>query len=229
MQAGVREFCGLARTSVFKTMPDLIATIPVVGLTGGIASGKSHAANCFSQLGIQVVDADECARVVVQPGKAALGEIVGRFGGEMLSADGSLDRARLRSVVFDAPTERRWLEALLHPLIGEEIAGGLRAATGPYAMLMSPLLLETRQADNCDRIVVVDLPEVLQIERAQRRDKVSADQIRNIMKAQMERNLRRQRADHVLTNEGSPVELEAAVASLHTELLDWAQNHRRES
>ena len=124
----------------------------IVGITGGIGSGKSAVTSRFESLGITVVDADLAARVVVEPGQAALAAIAERFGAAILLDDGSLDRAALRQKVFSSQEERRWLEQLTHPLIGQEILSQLQAAQSPYAILASPLLLETSQKDLADKV-----------------------------------------------------------------------------
>lgn len=191
----------------------------VVGLTGGIGSGKSAAAAAFAELGITVVDADWAARVVVQPGMPVLAQIAGHFGAEVLQEDGGLDRARLRGIVFDNETERRWLEQLLHPLIREEILHRLAAAQSPYAILESPLLIESGQYQLVDRICVVDLPETLQIARAGARDGADPEQIRKIMAAQLSREERLARADDVLDNSGAPEALQQKVMALHGQYL----------
>ena len=205
--------------------PITLFPVPVVGLTGGIGSGKSQAGEFFEQQGVRVVDADVCARIVVEPGTEALDTIVQRYGAELLLGDGSLDRRALREKVFGAGdgSDRLWLENLLHPLIGREIERQLGESPPPYAMLMSPLLLETEQKALCDKVLVVDLPEALQAERAAERDRVTRQQIEAIMKAQMGREARRQSADHLIDNSTSLQDLRRTVAALHEELSRWAQ------
>jgi dephospho-CoA kinase len=203
----------------------------IVGLTGGIGSGKSAAAACFSALGITVVDADWAARVVVEPGQPALEKIAAHFGAQVLREDGGLDRARLRSIIFDSEEQRRWLEQLLHPLIREEILRSLNASQSgdsksSYSILESPLLIESGQYQLVNRICVVDLPEALQIERASARDASDPQQIRQIMAAQLSREERRARADDVLDNSGTLVELRQQVAMLHERYLRLATESR---
>jgi dephospho-CoA kinase len=141
----------------------------VVGVTGGIGSGKTAATDHFQQLGITVVDADLAARVIMEPGRPALAAVTAHFGENMLLADGKLDRAALRAVVFAEPQQRDWLEQLTHPLIGAEIVAQLQAANSAYVILASPLLLETTQQALCDCIVLIDVPtEVLLSRIAQR-------------------------------------------------------------
>ena len=206
--------------------PITLLPVPVVGLTGGIGSGKSQAGEFFEQQGVRVVDADVCARIVVEPGTEALDTIVQRYGAELLLGDGSLDRRGLREKVFAAgnDSDRLWLESLLHPLIGREIERQLGESPPPYAMLMSPLLLETEQKARCGKVLVVDLPEALQAERAAKRDGVTRQQVEAIMKAQMGREARRQSADYLIDNSTSLQDLRRAVDALHAELSRWAQS-----
>ncbi len=191
----------------------------VVGITGGIGSGKSEVTRRFEAHGIVVVDADIAARIIVEPGGAALAAIAGHFGNNIILADGSLDRAALRQRVFADEDERRWLEQLTHPLIGEEIRRQLAAAGSPYSILSSPLLLETQQKQLADCVVVVDVPEALQLERASRRDGNSQEQIRRIMAAQMRREDRLDLADIVIDNSRPLSELDTVVDELHKEFL----------
>jgi dephospho-CoA kinase len=191
----------------------------VVGVTGGIGSGKTAATDHFQHLGITVVDADIAARVIMQPGRPALREVADRFGTSILLADGNLDRAALRALVFAAPQQLSWLEQLTHPLIGEEIVSQLQAAKSAYVILASPLLLETTQQDLCDCIVLVDVPAAVQVARTMARDGNDEEQVRRIMAAQMSREKRRAKADEVLDNSGSLEELQHKVAALHQRLL----------
>lgn len=193
---------------------------PVVGITGGIGSGKTAATDHFAGLGITVVDADLAARVIMEPGQPALTAVAQRFGAELLLTDGKLDRGRLRELVFKDVAQRKWLEQLTHPLIGEEIYRQLQAATSPYVILASPLLLETVQKDLCNRVVVVDVPESTQLSRTMARDDNDEAQVRRIIAAQMPRQERLALADYVVDNSGSMAQLLAAVESLHEKLLD---------
>ncbi|OHC13261.1 MAG: dephospho-CoA kinase [Pseudomonadales bacterium GWC1_66_9] len=187
----------------------------ILGLTGGIGSGKSAAARHFSDLGVHVVDADQAARWVVEPGRPALAEIAGHFGREILLADGSLDRAALRRRVFQSEEERRWLERLLHPLIRQEILASLEQASSPYAILESPLLVETDQHTMTQRILVIDVPESLQLERAMQRDQADRKQVEAIIKAQASREERLRHADDVLVNDRDLSWLHGEVERLH--------------
>ena len=202
----------------------------IVGLTGGIGSGKSAAAALFRERGVMVVDADQVARDVVAPGTAALAAIAGRHGDIILLADGSLDRARLREIVFADEGERRWLEQLTHPLIGELMFNRLQGATtkdeAPYRMLESPLLFETEQKMLTDRILLVDIPTELQVERAAARDNNDAAQIEAIIAAQMPREEKRALADDVIDNSGTLADLEKQVEAHHLQYCQLAASNR---
>jgi dephospho-CoA kinase len=187
----------------------------VLGLTGGIGSGKSAVAEEFGRLGVHWVDADHAARWVVEPGRPALGLIAERFGETVLAADGGLDRAVLRDLIFRDPDQRKWLEQLLHPLIRQEVAEHLARASSPYAIMVSPLLVESGQYRQVDRVLVVDVPEALQLERAVRRDQSSETQIRAILKAQASREERLRHADDVLINDRDLAWLKSEVERLH--------------
>ncbi|UPQ84908.1 dephospho-CoA kinase [Pseudomonas knackmussii] len=187
----------------------------VLGLTGGIGSGKSAVVEEFGRLGVHWVDADHAARWVVEPGKPALGAIADRFGETVLAADGSLNRSVLRELVFHDPEQRKWLEELLHPMIRQEIAQHLARATSPYAIMVSPLLVESGQYRQVDRVLVVDVPEALQLERAARRDRCSEAQIQAILSAQISRDERLRHADDVLVNDRDLAWLMCEVERLH--------------
>ncbi len=187
----------------------------ILGLTGGIGSGKSAVVEQFGRLGVHWVDADHAARWVVEPGKPALARIAEHFGDGVLTPTGELDRAVLRARVFENAGERKWLEQLLHPLIRQEIAEHLSRAQSPYAILVSPLLIEAGQYRQADRVLVVDAPESLQLQRAMRRDQASEAQIRAILKAQASREERLRHADDVLVNDRDRAWLEAEVERLH--------------
>lgn len=187
----------------------------ILGLTGGIGSGKSAAAQHFIDLGVHLVDADHAARWVVEPGRPALARIVERFGTQVLQADGSLNRAALRQLVFQDEAQRRWLESLLHPLIFAEIAQHLARAESPYAILVSPLLVESGQHRMTQRVLVVDAPEQLQLQRSMARDNSSEEQIRAILKAQSSRDDRLRHAHDVLLNDRDLGWLQQEVERLH--------------
>ena len=195
----------------------------IVGLTGGIGSGKSTVVRIFGDLGVHWVDADDVAREVVEPGTAGLAAIAEHFGREILQADGALDRAALRQRVFENLEERNWLERLLHPVIREELVRQLQSPeasyTQPYVLLVSPLLLETDQHELVDRTVVVDVPEEVQIERTMARDDNSQAQVERIMAAQMARDERRSRANAVIDNNRPLQDVERQVCELHNRFL----------
>ena len=191
----------------------------IVGITGGIGSGKSAVTQRFEQHGITVVDADLAARVIVEPGKPALSAIAEHFGQDMIQADGALDRAALRQRVFADDNERLWLEQLTHPLIGQEILDQLAASRSPYTILSSPLLLETSQKDLVDCVVVVDVPEETQLARTMRRDNNDEAQVKRIMAAQIAREDRVRQADIVIDNSRTLEELDDLVEELHKEFL----------
>lgn len=193
----------------------------VVGLTGGIGSGKSTVARLFGNLGVHWVDADDVAREVVEPGTPALARIAEHFGTEILLPEGSLDRAGLRQIVFNDPSERAWLESLLHPIIRDELIRQLRPADYelPYTLLVSPLLLETDQHNLVNRIVVVDVPVSVQIERTMARDANARDQVERIIAAQISREKRLERADDVIDNDRPMNEVERQVLDLHNRFL----------
>ncbi|WP_111412722.1 dephospho-CoA kinase [Billgrantia lactosivorans] len=189
----------------------------IVGVTGGIASGKSTVARAFAALGVPWVDADDVAREVVEPGEPALAEIAARFGQRVLQADGRLDRRALREIVFAEPSERLWLESVTHPRIRRRIVAHLERlqnAGAPYVLLVSPLLFESGQSEMVDRCLVIDVPEPLQLARTAARDDVDEQQARAILAAQMSRSERLARADDVIDNSASEAELAAQVAEL---------------
>ena len=198
----------------------------VVGITGGIGSGKSAVTRCFEEHGITVVDADLVARVIVEPGKPALAEIAAHFGPGVIQADGTLDRPALRSRVFADESQRLWLERLTHPLIGEEIVNRISASRSPYTILSSPLLLDTSQHTLVDCVVVVDAPESVQLQRTMQREGNDEAQVKRIMAAQLTRAQRLERADIVLDNSGSLEDLAQAVEELHKEFLLRAESRR---
>lgn len=191
----------------------------VIGLTGGIGSGKSMATDYLQTRGITIVDADLAARVIVEPGKPALQEIVEAFGESILQADGTLDRAALRKIVFADTTQRQRLEAITHPRIAQEILLQLSVSASPYTVLVSPLLFESGQYRFAQRTLLIDAPENTQRQRASARDKVSEEQIAAIMSAQMSREERRKRADDIVMNDGDLPALHVALEALHQRYL----------
>ncbi len=191
----------------------------ILGLTGGIGSGKSAAAQRFVELGVHLVDADQAARWVVEPGRPALARIVEHFGPGVLLEDGQLDRAALRQLIFADPDQRRWLEALLHPLIGQEIFSYLAKAESPYAVFVSPLMIESGQYQRTDRLLVIDAPQNLQVERTLLRDQTSPEQVEAILKAQASREERLRHADDILVNDRDIAWLHSEVDRLHNYYL----------
>ncbi|MBE2894029.1 dephospho-CoA kinase [Spirabiliibacterium falconis] len=183
----------------------------IVGLTGGIGSGKSTIADLFADLGVPVIDADIVARQVVERGSTALLQIAEHFGQAVLNADGSLNRAALRARVFNDKTETQWLNALLHPLIREKMWADLNNVHAPYALWVVPLLFENQLDQFCDRTLVVDVSVETQIERAMRRDSNKRTQIEKIIAAQIDRNSRLTKADDVINNDKSWQKSQAAI------------------
>ena len=190
-----------------------------VGITGGIGSGKTALTDWLAQKGITVVDADLAARVVVAPGQPALAEIAAAFGIRYLLPDGQLDRAALRELVFADTDKRKALEAITHPRIRKELIRQLAATDSPYAVLSSPLLLESGQSDLVDVSVVVDVPEAIQIARTMERDGNDQTLVEGIMAAQLARETRKSRADIVIDNSGTLADLHDKAAILHQTLL----------
>lgn len=194
----------------------------VLGLTGGIGSGKSMATDYLQSRGITIVDADLAARVIVEPGEPALEDIVTAFGEGILQADGTLNRAALRQIVFADPAQRQRLEAITHPRIAQEILRQLSVSLSPYTVLVSPLLFESGQHRFAQRTLLIDAPESAQRQRAAARDKVSEEQIATIMSAQMSREERRKRAHDIVMNDGDPAKLHAELEALHQSYLKLA-------
>ena len=195
----------------------------IIGITGGIGSGKTAVSDRFKTLGITVVDADVAARVVVEPGRPALAAIAEHFGAEVINDDATLDRAELRKRVFADADERKWLEQLTHPLINEYLRAELARAESPYAILASPLLAETGQSRFCKRVLVVDVSVDLQVERTMRRDNNDESQVRAIIGAQSSREQRQALADDVIVNDQGLEHLDAEVRRLHEAYLEMAQ------
>lgn len=197
-----------------------------IGVTGGIASGKSTVARAFAAHGIPWVDADDVAREVVEPGEPALAEIAARYGETVLTTEGRLDRRALRDIIFREPTERRWLESATHPRIRQrlrEYLKTMREGASPYHLLVSPLLFESGQHELVDRTLVIDVPEALQIARTASRDDVDEAQARAIVAAQMPRDERLSRADDVIDNSGDTQALERQVDELDRKYRELSQ------
>ncbi|WP_445396183.1 dephospho-CoA kinase [Zobellella sp. An-6] len=195
----------------------------VVGLTGGIGSGKSTVANLFAELGVEVIDADLIAREVVEPGEPALAAIAEHFGPDVIDGGGRLDRRALRERVFAAPAQKDWLNALLHPLIRERMIAACTAARSPYCLLVVPLLVENRLTTLTDRVLVVDVSPEQQLARTMKRDRSDEQQIRAIMAAQASREQRLAAADDVVDNNDPDLAgIKAAVTALHQKYLALA-------
>ncbi|MEM7003058.1 MAG: dephospho-CoA kinase [Pseudomonadota bacterium] len=194
----------------------------IIGLTGGIGSGKTAAADHFASFGIAVVDADLASRAVVEPGQPALSNIAAHFGADILQADGSLDRTKLRHLVFADQAQRKWLQSLLHPLINAYLRDNLQAATSPYALLVNPLLFETQQHRWCSRTLLIDAPEEAQLDRTMARDQNTREQVENIMQAQASRSQRQALADDIVLNDKDLSHLHTEVDALHQAYLKLA-------
>lgn len=194
----------------------------VIGLTGSIGSGKSTVANLFARYGVPIIDADVIARTVTKPGTRAYQAIIERFGQAILNDDQTLDRAYLREIIFTQPEERKWLEALLHPEILQAMQTDIAALQTPYCLAVIPLLLETEAANFINRVLVVDIPEDIQLERASLRDNSTIEKIKSIIDTQIGRSERLARADDIINNAGSPDELAQQVDKLHQQYLKLA-------
>jgi dephospho-CoA kinase len=197
-----------------------------IGLTGGIASGKSTAAKFFGALGVPILDSDQIARDVVEPGQPPLERLVARFGPSILTADGHLDRPALRDIVFSDPMARADLEALTHPAIGAAMEDRSAAAGGPYQVLVIPLLVEKNLSSHVDRVLVVDCDEELQVRRLRDRDGSTPEQAQAILGAQAPRAARLRAADDVITNQADMSAVQDQVAALHARYLELAVQPR---
>ena len=202
----------------------------LVGLTGGIGSGKSTVANSFKKLGIKVIDADYAARAVVEPGSEALTLIEAYFqplvGEAPIITNGRLNRSVLRAIIFEDTDKKNWLEALLHPLISQWIDDQINQPTeSPYIILESPLLFETEQYNKVDTSLLVDIPPELQIERATLRDGNTVDQIQAIMNSQMNRNEKLHKAAYIFDNSQAKNTMDSRVMALHQQFLSLAESN----
>ncbi|PSV14607.1 dephospho-CoA kinase [Photobacterium kishitanii] len=195
----------------------------VIGLTGGIGSGKTTVANLFGDYGIDLIDADIIAREVVAIGSIGLARITEKFGDSILLADGNLDRSQLRAVIFSDPHLKNWLNQLLHPLIREKMLADIDRARSPYCLLIVPLMVENNLQTMTDRLLVVDVDQQTQIMRTQQRDNVSLEQIKSILSAQASRQQRLDAADDIICNNGDNQALLTQVAQLHQHYLALAQ------
>ncbi|EDU60203.1 dephospho-CoA kinase [Providencia stuartii ATCC 25827] len=198
----------------------------IVALTGGIGSGKTTVANHFAKLGIPLVDADIIARKVVEPGSPALEAIASRYGADIIQPDGSLNRQRLREIIFSDVAEKQWLNALLHPLIHQETQQQLQQADSPYVLWVVPLLFENKLAHLANRVLVIDVTPEEQILRTVQRDNVSEEHVVNILKAQTSRENRLLQADDVITNHDGELNIAEKVATLHEKYMTLAQQQK---
>lgn len=205
-----------------------MSSIPLrIGLTGGIASGKSAVADEFAALGVPVIDADVIARELVEPGQPALSRIVEAFGPQVLNASGTLDRRQMRERVFASPDDRRRLEAILHPAVRTELDRRSQTTSGPYVILVIPLLVENDLQSLVDRILVVDVPEETQLRRLCTRDGMDSQQAQKMMAAQATRAARLAVAHDVIENVGTLVELRNGVRQMHEKYRRVAEREKK--
>ncbi|CAM4505909.1 MAG: Dephospho-CoA kinase [Legionella sp.] len=190
-----------------------------VGLTGGIAGGKSTAAKMFAELGIQVINADDISRALTMHGQDAYTKIVAHYGAEILNEHNELNRKALRAIIFSDPKERTWLEQLLHPLIRQKIKDQVDLATTPYCIVEIPLLIDKKNYPYINRILLIQAPKHMQIERLMLRDNCNQEQALSILAAQPDANLRLKNADDIVVNDAGADELKAAIIALHRQYL----------
>lgn len=199
----------------------------VIGITGGIGSGKTTVTNAFEALGVPLVDADQIARLVVAPGHPCLTALTQALGTHILNSDQSLNRALLRELIFSDPNIKATVEQIMHPAIRAELLTALAATSSPYVLLSAPLLFENGLDALCDFVLVIDLPEALQISRTLARDQVSETQVKAIMAAQISREKRLAKADQVLDNSLPKSSLSERVANLHQQFLNLAHMQKK--
>ncbi|MDR2877367.1 MAG: dephospho-CoA kinase [Chromatiales bacterium] len=190
-----------------------------IGLTGGIGSGKSTVSAYFQELGIPVIDADDIARALVAPGAPGFAPVLTAFGPDILDAQGQLDRTRLRRIIFADPAQRRELEAILHPLVRAQIRECVQELSAPYCIIAIPLLIETGQSDQVDRVLVIDAPEDVQLARVMTRPGWSAQDAKRVIRSQASRAERLRAADDIIANTSDLPALQLAVAQLHQRYL----------
>ncbi|QIM69742.1 dephospho-CoA kinase [Basfia succiniciproducens] len=199
----------------------------IVGLTGGIGSGKSTIADLFMELGVPVVDADEVSRRLVEKGSPLLSKIATHFGADILTNCGELNRSKLREIIFNRPEQKNWLNALLHPAINEEMQRQLQAQQAPYVLFVVPLLIENNLMSLCDRILIIDVSPQTQLERATKRDKNQRELIQQIMNSQVSREKRLTFADDIINNDEDFAQngdrIKQKVLELHQRYLQLAQ------
>lgn len=198
----------------------------IIGLTGGIGSGKTTIANIFAEHNITIVDADIVARDVVEVGSPALAYISKHFGANFIQADGQLDRALLRKQIFSNDADKLWLNNLLHPLIREQLIAQMKAAKSAYCLLVAPLLIENNLTVLVNRVLVIDVSETTQISRTTTRDNNSVEQVKAIIASQASRKVKQDYADDLLNNDNNTLEeLKDAVEKLHQDYLTLATKH----
>ena len=193
---------------------------PIIGLAGGIGSGKSTITKYFNNIGIQSVDADDVARLVVQPNTHCLKMIQQRYSDEILLEDGTLNRSALRKIIFDQPEEKTWLEQLTYPVIRDEIQKQLSQISSKYALLVHPLMFETKQNFICKLVIAIDVPADKQLQRVINRDKIDKESAEKIMATQLSNKDRIERADLILENAGDITKMNAKVLKLHKKILE---------
>jgi len=194
-----------------------------VGLTGGIASGKTTISNLFAKMGVPVIDTDIISRKLLEPGELAFDQVCAHFGPDIVSADGKIDRARLREIVFSNPDEKSWLETMLHPLIYQRSHDAIvTKVRAHYVLVVVPLLFETNFQSLVDRILVVDCPSAKQIERLVKRDHIKESLARKMLSQQLENTERLARAHDIIDNRADDTDLESQVAALHKRYLELA-------
>lgn len=198
-------------------------TAPIIGLTGGIGSGKTAASNFFSELGIQIIDADVIARQALEKGSPLLPELFEHFGEGIKLSDGQLNRAKLRELIFNDPAQKKWLEQRVHPRVKTLILEALQQRSAPYTILSSPLLIESGQNQLVDRLLVIDVPESIQLQRTCQRDDNSIELVQKIMAQQISRDQRLAAADDIINNTGDLNTLQKQVEYLHQHYLELAR------
>ena len=194
-----------------------------VGLTGGIGSGKSTVKNYFDELGVPTIDADEISHRLTMPGQAAFNEVVDLFGKESLDESGNLNRRHLRELIFTEPALKIKLEAIIHPRVRAEIQTFINQVKYPYCIISIPLLLETGGQATVDRVLVVDAPEELQVERVTRRDNTNEDQTRSIIMAQISRSERLRAAHDIIVNDGNMSDMKIRVVNIHNKYIELSR------
>lgn len=193
---------------------------PIIGLTGGIGSGKTAASNIFSELGIQIIDADVIARQALEKDSPLLPELFEYFGEGIKQCDGQLNRAKLRELVFNDPAQKKWLEQQVHPRVQSLIQQALQQRSGPYTILSSPLLIESGQYRLVDRLLIIDVPESMQLQRTCQRDNNSVELVKKIMAQQTSRDQRLALADDIINNTKDLNSLQKQVEQLHQHYLE---------